>query len=218
MIRALRSSALGLMLIASLPVHAESTRDDASVSFDGMPRVESRYFAYVWAKPDAHFAGYKKLLVLPAEISYKRKPRNGASVTENFELSDAQMKRLREMLYEAFEKEIVDKGGWEITDQPGPDVMLVRGGLIDLVVNVPERPPGRVTYFVDTFGEATLVIEFYDSETREILARVADRRAAEPSANRMGTDLEAPGDVRRAFGIWAKRLREGLDHAKELRP
>ena len=49
-----------------------------------MPRVESRYFAYVWAKPDAHFARYTKLLVLPAEISYKRKPRKGAGVTENF--------------------------------------------------------------------------------------------------------------------------------------
>lgn len=217
MIRALRSSTLGLMLIASLSAHAESSRDDASLSFDGMPRVESRYFAYVWAKPDAHFAGYKKLLVLPAEISYKRKSRKGASVTENFELTDAQMKRLREMLYEAFKKELVDKGGWEMTDQPGPDVMLVRGGLIDLVVNVPERH-GRVTYFVDTFGEATLVIEFYDSQTREILARVADRRAAKPFGNQMGTDLEAPGEVRRAFGIWAKRLREGLDHAKELRP
>jgi hypothetical protein len=31
----------------------------------------------------------------------------------------------------------------------------------------------------------------------------------------MGTDMEAPGEVRRMLKAWAKRLREGLDEVKE---
>jgi hypothetical protein len=130
-------------------------------------------------------------------------------------LSESKMERLRKSLREAFHKEVVGKGGWELTDQPGPDVLIARGALIDLIVRVPPQTAGRSTVYLDSFGEATLVIELYDSQSREILARIADRDAAEPPGNRMGTDMEAPGEVRRMFSAWAKRFRETDEARRE---
>jgi Protein of unknown function (DUF3313) len=220
-----RIAVVSLALIASLAAYAEpAPKAESEVSFDGLQRVESKRFALAWIRPDAHFAGYKKLLVLPAEISYKdpdkarTHARPGSSGDDNYLLSESRMERLRKALRESFTTQVIEKGGWELTDQPGPDVMIARGGLIDMIVRVPPVTAGRSRVFLDTFGEATLVIELYDSETRQILARIADREAAESPGNRMGTDMEAPGEVRRMFTSWAKRFREALDEVKERRP
>jgi len=213
-----------LFFLASLAAQAEpAAKAQSEVSFDGLQKIESKRFALAWIRPDAHFGGYKKLLVLPAEISYKDPDKAltryvpGRS-DDNFLLSESRMERLRKSLREAFRKEVIDKGGWELTDQPGPDVMIARGGLIDMVVRVPPQTAGRNTIYLDSFGEATLVIELYDSQSHQILARVADRDAAEPPGNRMGMDLEAPGEVRRMFGAWAKRFREALDEVRTRMP
>jgi len=213
-----------LVLLASLGAHAEPPpKAQAELSHDGMQRIESKRFALAWIKPDAHFSGYKKLLVLPAEIAYKDPDKAltravPGRTDDNFLLSESKMERLRKSLREAFHKEVVGKGGWELTDQPGPDVLIARGALIDLIVRVPPQTAGRSTIYLDSFGEATLVIELYDSQSREILARIADRDAAEPPGNRMGTDMEAPGEVRRMFRAWAKRFREALDEARTRMP
>jgi hypothetical protein len=213
-----------LFFLTSLAAHAEpEPKAQSEVSFDGLQRIESKRFALAWVRPDAHFAGYKKLLVLPAEISYKDPDKAltryvpGRS-DDNYLLSESKMNRLRKSLREAFQKEVIDKGGWELTDQPGPDVMIARGALIDMVVRVPPQTSGRNTIYLDSFGEATLVIELFDSQSHLILARIADREAAEPPGNRMGMDLEAPGEVRRMFSAWAKRFREGLEEARTRMP
>jgi hypothetical protein len=210
-----RIAALAFALMVALAAHAADPKPAEELSFDGLKKVESKRFALVWIKEGADFSGYTKMQVLPAEIAYKKPPKRGPTADDNFALSKSQMDRLRKSAREAFHEELVDHGGWQVADAAGPDVMLVRGGLIDMVVHVPPQTAGRSTVLLDSFGEATLVIEFYDSQSREILARIADRGAAEPPGNRMGTDMEAPGEVRRMLKAWAKRLREGLDEVKE---
>ena len=226
MIVAHRLAVVAGILIASLVAHAEpAPKPEAELSHDGLQRIESKRFALAWIRPDAHFGGYKKLIVLPAEISYKdpKKARKTyragtSSGDDTYILSESRMERLRKALRETFQEEVVEKGGWEITDQPGPDVLIARGGLIDMVVRVPPTTAGRSRIYLDTFGEATLVIELYDSQTRQILARVADREAAEPAGERMGWDMEAPGEVRRMFRAWAKRFHEALDEVRTRMP
>lgn len=221
MFRTFRVAALAAMLVAAPAAHSEPAPAGAAgeaLSFDGLRKIDSKRFALVWVREGASFSGYKKLGVLPAEISYKSPPKRGPTADDNFALSDAQTKRLRKALKDEFTEELVTKGGWQVSDVTGPDVLLVRGALIDMVVHVPPQKAGRSTVLLDSFGEATLVIEFYDSQTRQILARIADREAAEPPGNRMGTDMEAAGEVRRMFSAWAKRLREGLEEARVRMP
>jgi hypothetical protein len=195
---------------------------DGEVSFDGLHRVENARFQGVWIRKGTDFSVFKKLLILPSEIAYKSPPTRNRMARDNFELDERQMKRLRELARDVFRDELVEEGGWEVTETPGPDVLLVKGGLLDLVVHVPpNRAMGaRGGTWVSSYGEMTLVIQFYDSQTREILARVAERREAEPPGGYEFSKVEtsATADMRMFFRRWAKRLREGLDAVREHKP
>jgi hypothetical protein len=208
-------------LIAALSFAAQQTalaKEDAKkeVSHDGLVRVEkSKKFQGVWLRPGDDLSGYTKMLVLPAEIHYKRPPSKSMS-RENFPLSDEQKARLTTAMREVADEEIGAKGGWQRTDKPGPDVLVVRGGLIDLVVKIPpDLPAGRGDTYVTSFGEATLVVELYDSQSMQILARIADRQEAEPAGGRMqSVEMSAMPEVKRVLRRWAVRLREALDLAR----
>jgi hypothetical protein len=63
---------------------------------------------------------------------------------------------------------------------PGPGTLILVGTLVDVVSKVPpDDAPGRYEVYLSDVGEATLILELRDSVTNEVLARVADRRAAE---------------------------------------
>ena len=98
-------------------------------------------------------------------------------------------------------------------DEPGPDVLLIRGGLLDVVSYVPPEPMGRTEIFLSRVGEATLVLEIRDSISEAIIARAVDRRAAENVAR--GFSRSNPvmnrAEVRRMASAWARLLRERLD-------
>jgi hypothetical protein len=66
-------------------------------------------------------------------------------------------------------------------------VLLVRGALLDVVPNVPPDTVGRSRIFLDRVGEATLVLEVKNSQSKQIYVRTIDRRAAE----RAGMAVEA---------------------------
>jgi hypothetical protein len=201
---------------AKPPAPSVATAFDAEqLSFDGLQRVKSARFAGVWMRSDTDFSVYRKLMLLPAELAYKEAPVQDRKSDAGFPLDAGQKQRLAEMARTVFLSELVGRGGWQVVDAPGPDVLLVQGGLIDLVVRVP--PSGaasaRAAPSLSSYGAMTLVMQFYDSQTRQILARVVDRREVLPSAGSelAKADVSVPAELRLFFQEWAKRLREGLD-------
>ena len=67
-------------------------------------------------------------------------------------------------------------------------------------------------------GEATLVIQISDSQSRAVLARVVDRRAADPVVAQRSSTPFNMSEVRRMLRRWATQLREGLDNLSEHTP
>jgi hypothetical protein len=63
----------------------------------------------------------------------------------------------------AFRDQMPRSTVFELVDEPGYDVFLVRGLLLDVVSRVPPEPPGRTTIYLDRVGDATLVLEVRDS-------------------------------------------------------
>jgi hypothetical protein len=71
--------------------------------------------------------------------------------------------------------------------------------------------------YVDTVGEATLVLEFIDAETGRVLGTAMDRRSAEPAgsignfgavrANAVGTGFE----IRRLARRWARSIEKRIE-------
>lgn len=205
------------------PISARLPADDEEhVSFDGLLRVEGSLLDEAYIRPDLDLSGYQRILLDPVTVAYKRRPTRSAAMrasgsTGNFALTDAQMEELETTFQEAFEDAMSKSDGWKIAAQSASDVLRVHAELIDLVVKVPTSPsPGRRSYFVTEIGEVTVVLEIFDSQTGQILARGVDRRPIGRDRPTQAVEVTARTDVRRLFDGWATLLRVQLDQIKEL--
>ena len=104
---------------------------------------------------------------------------------------------------------------YTLVTEPGPDVLIVRAGVLDVVSYAPpDDRPGRGNVYLRRLGEATLVAELHDGESDAILARIVDRRAAEPAGMNLqqSNNVQNASEVRRVATYWAFSLREALDN------
>ena len=75
------------------------------------------------------------------------------------------------------------------------------------------------TWGARSYGLVTLILELYDSQSGEILARAADRRdATRDTSNSLARVSTAfvQADVRRLFNYWGGLLREQLDAIRAM--
>jgi hypothetical protein len=193
------------------------TSPEAEVTFDGLHEVKGGSADQAWARPGTDISQYSKIMLQGAGIEYRPGGESGRSLSARsrggpYEVTEDQKARLRAVVAEEFLEELSKSEHFTIVSEPGPDVLLVRGAILDVVSWVPPEPIGRGAIYISEVGEATLVLELRDSITEAILARAVDRRAAE-SAMRMSESTRArnTAEVRRMVGVWARLLREGLD-------
>ncbi|MFV2090823.1 MAG: hypothetical protein ACC642_09205, partial [Pseudomonadales bacterium] len=103
-------------------------------------------------------------------------------------------------------------------DEIGPNTIILRGALLDIISRVPADTIGRSEIYLSSVGEATLVMELIDAETGYVLALVAERRGIGTLNNIGGAMVPANsvsviGDVRRWAGSAARKMRNELDKA-----
>jgi hypothetical protein len=211
--------AAGFCAAASAKPRLE-TGPDAEVTFDGLYRVDKSVMDAAWVRPDLDLRGYKKLMLAGAGIQYKHVDSEGkqywpgrSSDTE-FPISEEGKERLQKEVSEAFADELSKVERYELVSQPGPDVLMLVGGLIDVVSQVPpvDKCAGRCDVYLSSVGEATLVVELRDSESNEVLARAADRRAAENAGWPVAANsVTVWSQVRQLAQTWARMLRKTLD-------
>jgi hypothetical protein len=218
----------GLILIHTTSGCASDGDASTDVTVDGLQRLDRTRFEDAWVKPDAAFATYTKVYLAAPDVSYRRPPRSSGYASppapSNFALNESQMATFKRYLVEAFEEELSKSERYQVSASPGPDVLLIEPSVIDLVVEVPTaRAPGRNNVYSTSTADITLMMELRDSESREILARVADRKQARHAGKSLNelswsNSVSDSDAVRRVFSRWARILREQLDRAHTLAP
>jgi hypothetical protein len=198
--------------------------DDAEVTFDGLNRMQGTVMDTVWARTDIDLKGYSKIMFEGVGVEFRpvTGPYSGRagmssaranSSQSEFQLDEATQELFKEEIGAAFLEEMGRSTVLTIVEEPGPDVLLVRAGLLDVVSRVPPETVGRSRIFIDRVGEATLVLEVRDAESNAIFARAVDRRAAERGAGTMveSNRVTNRAEVRRLGRRWASILRSGLE-------
>jgi hypothetical protein len=192
---------------------------DAEVTYDGLREVKGSRADEAWARPGVDLSQYTKIALQGAGIEYRPGGETGRSLSARsrggpYEVTEEQKERLRNMFIEVFVEELGKSKYFTLVSEPGPDVLLIRAGLLDVVSWVPPEPFGRGEVYISQVGDATLVLELRDSITETILARAVDRRAIDAGGI---TDLSYSSpvsnqaDVKRVARSWARLLRERLD-------
>jgi hypothetical protein len=198
------------------------TGPDAETTFDGLVRIDNSRFANAWIDPDVNLKQYTKIIPSRAEFEFravKEGPRSTSqrrslNNSSEFWISPANRERLVTEVSDVFRDELSNLNSFTITDEPGPDTLIVVGTLHDIVSNVPPDMIGRGEIFISSVGEATLVLELRDSLSGETIYRAVDRRRAEQQGGTVmsrSNSVTTWVEVRRLARRWAVRLREGLD-------
>jgi len=196
---------------------------DAEVTHDGLTRLDKTVLDVVWARSDIDLTGYNKVMFEGVGVEYRsvKGPYSGRagtgsirtrSSTSEFQLDADTRALFQEEISGAFLEEFQRSTVFEVVEEPGPDVLGIHVGLLDVVSRVPPDSVGRSRVFLDSVGEATLVLEVRDSVSNTVLARAVDRRAAESQ----GTMIESSpprnrAEVRRLGRRWGQILRDGLE-------
>jgi hypothetical protein len=193
------------------------TSPEAEVTFDGLHPVVGGSMDQAWARADFDLSGYSKVMVQGAGVEFrpggeKRRMRD-IGPAGHYAVTVQQKERFREQMGTAFLDELSKSENFTIVDEAGPDVLLVRGGLLDVVSYVPPEPVGRSEIYLSRIGEATLVLEIRDSVSDAILLRAVDRRAAEQLGGQLSNSntVTNSSEFRRVARRWAGLLRDGLD-------
>ncbi|MGI9220162.1 MAG: DUF3313 family protein, partial [Woeseiaceae bacterium] len=147
--------------------------------------------------------------------SVKKKAGSRASASDTeFWISDEARAQLEKETSEIFREEVAKSTRFTTTDVKGPDVLIVRGALHDVVSNVPPDQAGRSDIYLSQVAEATLIIEGVDSMSNEVVFRAIERRAAERAGGTQAvysSPVTTWAEVRRLIRRWATTFREGLD-------
>jgi hypothetical protein len=218
--------AAAVLLAACAGEPAIQSGPDAETSFDGLVKIDNSRFANAWADPDVDFASYDKIVIGNAEFEFravKERSRTSTISRSNqreFWISDADKQKLVDTVTAIFLEELQNSRNFTVVEEAGPDVLIIIGGLQDIVSRVPPDTVGRGEIFLTSVGEATLVLEARDSFSGETLYRAIDRSSIEPMGGGVNNPIRSNSvttwaEVRRWARRWAARLVEGLDSIHE---
>lgn len=205
----------GLCLAACSP---PELRPDDSVppGPDGLVPLLGAGLGEAWIRPGTNLARYKRLRLEPVEFEFRQvapvTPGNRNTATE-FPISDKERAELVADVTRVIREELAGSRHLLLTTASGPDVLVARVAVLDIVSNTPpeQQIAGRTEVYVDRFGESTLALQLSDGASGDLLARTSDRRTVEtPDGFGDPGSLEYRGPLTRATRVQARAETERL--------
>ncbi len=197
-----------------------------SGNWDGLVEVKPKRLDAVFLLPGADFRPYKKVMLDPVEVAFSKdwarglQPRRGDAVAA-LDQSDLDRisKAARDGFTEVFTEEY-DKAGLEIVTTPGPDVLRLRPGVVDLYIVAPDNmSSGRSRTYTMESGHATLFLEVRDSSTGALLGRALDKRATRNTGSvQISNSVTNLSDFKALFRQWADISTKGFEELRAMSP
>ena len=216
----LMSAGFALLLGFGLALSAQAKDDLPEITEEGLHKLKDTNLGLVYALPEADLSVYNRIKLLEPSVAFKKNWQRNQNRSYSFKVRTSDMERIKanlsELFMEVFTEEL-SEGGYELTDEVGEDVLLVRPAIVNLDIVSPDtNTPNRTYQFAESAGEMTLYIELYDSETSAIIAKAMDRkRDREKGYMQWQTRVTNTQAAKRILKSWASTLREALDEAHQ---
>lgn len=215
------ATSLVLAFFASAGVAADKPHE----TWDGLVQVKAKRVDLAFLAPGADFRPYTKFMVDPTHVAFHKDWMRNVNDRRDLgrmidderaqEILEAARTNFADVFREAF-----SKAGYTTVDEPGPDVLRVKPGVINLYINAPDvMAPGRSRIYTANAGEATMILELRDSQTNALLARVLDRRETHDSIGpQRVSSVTNAADFHLLFKSWANICVRGMQTLKEVSP
>ena len=190
-----------------------------AINDEGMELIKDSKLATVYADPGADLSIYKHIWLEDATVAFKKNWQRDQNRGYGMRVRDHDMERITEnvatLFREVFTKELLD-GGYELAEEAGADVLIVKPAIVDLDVVAPDiRTANRTMKYSESAGEMTLNLELFDSITGDKIVKATDRkRDYDRGYMEWRTSVSNRSDARRMMTSWAKALRSALDEAR----
>ncbi len=215
--------AIGGLLAALMlpgPLGVLAAEPPPQVSKDGLQLKTQTKRRLVYVKPGADLSQYKRVAILDCHVEFSKDwldDYNRDQRDPSRRIRDSDLERAKKDLSAAFKKVFTDelqaKGGYQVTDAAGPDVLVLRPALINIQVSAPDlMTPGRSVTYAQSAGQMTLYLELWDSATNTILARVMDAKAdSDVYGGQRSSSVTNRAAADRILRGWAVELHKHLD-------
>jgi len=214
------TAASAIAVFTAVPV-AEAK---APATWDGLVQVKSKRLDLVYLQQNADFRGYSKVLIEPTDVAFAKNWQRdyNRSARLGTRISDSEVQRTISEAVKSADSIFANawtKGGYQVVSAPGPDVMRVKTGVVNIWVNAPDRPAaGRSHSFSGEAGRATFFVEARDSATGALLGRAVDQRIVGDNLIAWRTSASNRGDFRDQVQRWAELSVRGIAELKALSP
>jgi len=176
----------------------------SQVEADVWRRIDGTGLGQAYARANTDLSGYDRVMIDPLSIWY----------VQNDKLDEDQVQANLAGLRSDFNQTIkaaLERDGYEIVDAPGSAALRLHVEIVDLKIN---EPPGAGNPLRDRYrfstarGQITLIAEFRDSESDEVLIRIAHLEKELATAAAQITS--AWDEVHQAFASWSMMLSDTL--------
>jgi hypothetical protein len=204
-------------LLSLTPAWAK--KDLPAVNDEGMALVKDSELATVYADPGVDLGVYKRIWLEDATVAFKKNWQRDQNRGHSLKVRNSDMERIMEdvatLFREVFTEEL-KKGGYEMAEEAGPDVLNVKPAIVDLDVYAPDIPSASRSYsYSESAGEMTLNLELFDSLTNDKIVKATDRkRDWDRGYMEWRTKVSNRADAKRMMRSWAKAVMSLLDEAK----
>jgi hypothetical protein len=206
-----------MLLLGAATLVGCTTAQDQVTEWDGLVRRPVSRMDAVFVRPDVDIPAFTSVMLDPVEVSFasnwspNQGSRNPATRLNANDVAAIQS-GLADLTRETFRAQLA-AGGYTLVDVAGPDTLRVTAAIVNLYVTAPDTmSAGRSRTYTANSGQMTLVAELRDSVTGELLARAVDtQRGRNTGAMQFTNNVTNTADARRAVGVWATALRQGLD-------
>ena len=211
-----RAVAITLVLLCS----AAEAQVLSDVTEDGLVRVPSSRKAGVYRLPDATFAQYRRVMLAPATVAFRKSRDRNSFDRLDTGLKPSERQRIVDDMALAFQEELmaelVERGGFALADKPAPDVLLIEPSITELYLTAPDAgsTPGTRS-FVRTAGSMTIIVELRDAASGVTVGRVIDYEKARETEELLLVSHIA--EARIAFANAARYTRSAVNIAKTER-
>lgn len=124
----------------ALPLCATAAKDPPQTTYDGLQLLPNTKLGLVYLRSEADFSGYRKVALLDCAVAFKKDWQRNQNSTNPLAISAKDMDDIRAALGAMFSevfRDVLAKGGYEITDEAGEDVLVLRPAIIDLNISSP---------------------------------------------------------------------------------
>ncbi len=211
---------MALVLATATTSPAWAKKKMPAVNDEGMELVKDSDLAVVYADPGADLGIYKRIWLEDVTVAFKKNWQRDQNRGRPLKVKTKDMERIMEdiatLFREIFTKELLD-GGYELVEEAGADVLIVKPAIVDLDVTAPDirSSAGREYSYSESAGEMTLNLELFDSVTGDKIVKATDRkRDYRRGYLEWRTSVSNRSDARRLMQPWAKALRSALDEAR----